>query len=684
MSIFNVFKDKSFEKLINQFDTTFTHIPSASTTDTSDSLVGQAIRQATMGDPESNNDISNIFSSLTVSNDRIGRYATYNELFSAVQLIKRIVVLYLNNLCQRDPITNNILLLKSTEESSDIGTEIEYKAFCNELIAFFNLEDRVRSKTAPDVLKYGDGFIEVIDLDSVDINVDFPNKPTSKTPGLKSITEEQFLQKLNAKNSYTKIDNTDIYQLLDNYIDLTDNVNETDYNLIKEQARQKEAVKLSENPYGLSRILLKFHKPHNIVPLITEFDNVLGYVEISESATPVSSNRTNNLISFANVINQVSTSSYVGGDTRSEKKDNVLKLFVDAIILKILDKYGNTKDSGKFSTQKEYSDYLKSVLKPDVYHVLKRLLINANENALFSKKLKVRYISNDNMFHFKNPGSGTYYPYGDSIIDTLIFPGKLYLLTQLSNAVTRLSRSSVMRKWTIETGVREDVNGLLQKLKRNLKNQRVTGEDIASSKNLPNILSDYKDMVTFKKKNQTFVDMDVIQTGDPRVNIQDLEDLRKELISLSGVPSSYLGYQDMSDLKDQLVNANIVFATEISAIQKNFNDNLTALADRISEIVKFKPSSKVEENIQIALMPPTVLVLQNIEASINSISTIQRIFAEIPEIDVDPMYLLKRYSPMVDWAEFEKEAQDFKQRKKVSMSTGDTNATGSPYGGGSY
>jgi hypothetical protein len=56
-----------------------------------------------------------------------------------------------------------------------------------------------------------------------------------------------------------------------------------------------------------------------------------------------------------------------------------------------------------------------------------------------------------------------------------------------------------MRKWTIETGVREDVNGLLQKLKRNLKNQRVTGEDIATSKNLPNILSDYKDMVTFKK-----------------------------------------------------------------------------------------------------------------------------------------------------------------------------------------
>lgn len=681
MSIFSVFKDKSFEKLINQFDTTFTNIPSNTSTDTSDSLAGQAINQAIMS-VDSDTDIHSLFDSLTVSNDRLSRYSTYNELFSAVQLIKRIVVLYLNNLCQRDPITNDILILKSTEESTDTGTEIEYRAFCHDLITFFNLEDRIRSRTASDVLKFGDAFIEVIDLETVNISTDFPRPTENKTKNkIESITEEEFLKKLNSKNGYVKIDNTDISYLLDNYIEFTNGITEGDLNLIEE----KETIKLSENPYNFSRILLKFHKPHNVIPLITEYDNVLGYIEVAESSIPNSSVRSNNLIHFANIINQISTSSYIGGDTKVEKQENTLKLFVDNIILKILNKYEikNTKTS-KFNTQKEYSEYLKSTLKPDIFHTLKRLLINVNENALFSKKLKVRYISVDNMFHFRNPGSGTYFPYGDSIVDTLIFPGKLYLLTQLSNAVTRLSRSSVMRKWTIETGAREDVNGLLQKLKRNLKNQRVTGDDIATSKNLPKILSDYKDMVTFKKKNQTFIDLDVLNTGDPRVNIQDLEDLRRELIALSGVPSSYLGYQDMADLKDQVINANIVFANEISAIQKNFNDNLTNLADRISDIVKFKPSNKVKENIKVSLIPPTALVLQNIESSINSISTIQRIFAEIPEIDVDPMYLLKRYSPMIDWNEFEKEAQDFKQRKKVSSSTGDTNAMGNTYGGGGY
>lgn len=674
MSIFNVFKDKTFEKLINQFDTSFTNIPSNDVTVNSDNLVGQAINQAIMTADDNTSSVHSLFNSLTVSTDRLSRYSTYNELFSAVQLIKRIIVLYLNNLCQRDPITNKILILKSTEESTDIGTEVEYKAYCNSFINFFNLEERIRSRTAPDVLKYGDAFIEIIELDKVDISLPRPTVKKKSTVSSEIISEQDFFVKLHSKNEYNKINSDDIISLLSNYIEFTDSYVNSDLSSIQEE----NEIKLSDVPYKFSKVLLKFHKPHNIIPLITEFDNVLGYVEISEISTP--SNRTNNLLNFANAINQISSTSYVGGDTKAEKQENVLNLFVNSVILKILAKY-NITDTTKYKTDKDYSEFLKSTLKEDVYNTLKRLIINVNNNALFNNKLKVRYISPDNVFHFKNPGSGTFYPYGDSVIDQLIFPGKLYLLTQLANAVTRLSRSSIMRKWTIETGAREDVNSLLQKLKRNLKNQRITGDDIATSKNLPKILSDYKDMVTFKKKGATFIDLDVLNAGDPNVNTRDLEDLRRELIALSGVPSSYLGYQDVADLRDQLIHANVVFATEISAIQKNFNDNLTKLAARVADITKVNSSNKVLENIQITLIPPTVLVLQSIEASINSISTIQRIFAEIPEIDVDPLYLLKRYSPMIDWNEFEKEAQDFKMRKKVSSSTGDTNAMGVPSGG---
>lgn len=690
MSILNIFSDKKFEKALNSFNKSIAKTPSSDSNEFTDNLVGQALKQA-LDTNESTSDLNvdELFNNITISRERLARYNTYDELFSAVQLIKRIVVLYLNNLLQRDPITNKTILIKATEEASDVGQVLEYETFAKEFLKYYKIEDRIRSRTAPDVLKHGDSYIEVVNLEEVDI--DFPLPDTKKKNQKKSniigdiksdninvISENEFLAKLNSKNGYNRLNINDFSDLLDNFIEFDNGNNsfDTDFSVI-EESKNKNNIKDHDK---FSKILLKFHKPHSVIPLITEYDSVLGYIEVQETQAGVeTSHRVNHLINFANIINQISASSYVGGENKTEKSENVVKIFTDALTKKILSKYNINYDLKK--NDKEFSDHLKKTLRDDLYYSIKKLVASSSNTSLFRTKLKVRYIKPEDMFHFTNVSTGTYFPYGDSIIDRLIFPGKLYLLTQLANAVTRLSRSSIMRKWTIETGSREDVNSLLQKLKKNLKNQRVTGEDIATSKNLPNILSDYKDMVTFKKKGNTFIDLDVLNSGDPNVNVRDLEDLRRELISLSGVPSSYLGYQDVTDLREQLVNANIVFANEISAIQKSFNDNLSALLARVSEISGFKKSEELTKNINVSLIAPTVLVLQNIESSINSVSTIQRVFAEIPEIDVDPMYLLRRYCPMIDWTEFEKEANDFKQRKKVRASAGVDSAAGGGYGG---
>lgn len=43
------------------------------------------------------------------------------------------------------------------------------------------------------------------------------------------------------------------------------------------------------------------------------------------------------------------------------------------------------------------------------------------------------------------------------------------------------------------------------------------------------------------KKGTKFVDVDVQSLGDPNLKMGDLEDARKEIIALSGVPAPYLG-----------------------------------------------------------------------------------------------------------------------------------------------
>jgi hypothetical protein len=689
----SIFKNKRFEKIIKKYDSEILNISKSNIDNrNNDSVISQIIRHSFEknkdDDPTS---VSSIFKSIHVSGERLQRYSVYDELYSGVQIIKKIINTYIDNILQTNTYSNNYIILKHSEESRDSNEYIEYRNFCKKLISYYNLEDRFRNKTAFNVLKYGDGFIETVDLDKVTAefptpktkpkrskdfrNLKIEQLPVSNNSKSKLAKQDKFLVKASSKNRYNSLNFEDFSEIIENYIDFKTQptLTESESELI---AEQKNDDFLS--PYNFSKVLLKFHRPHEIVPLTTEYDNIIGYVEIKANSRTTNRNSYNTLLNFANLINQISTTAYSSGKgNREEKNEEIIKQFADIVSLKILN--SNNIKFNKKHTISELDSSIKSQLTDSVYYALKKLLISSNKNSLFEDKLEVRYIPPNNMFHFKNP-NGDFYPFGTSLIDPLIFPGKLYLLGQLSNAVTKLSRASVLRKWTIETGSREDTNELVQKLKRDVRNKRITVEDVTSSKNIANILSDYRDMITFRKRGQPMLDVDTLQMGNPNINTNDIEDLRNEIIALSGVPGSYLGYQNMSDIREQLVNTNINFANTISIIQHNFNQELSKLFYRVAEISDFK-SKNIEQFVKVTLPPPVMLTLQLMESTLNSLGSIQRLFNEIPEIDIDPMYLLRRMCPYIDWVEFEKEAQDFKVRKNTSsnMKGGDDQMGGMRY-----
>lgn len=162
---------------------------------------------------------------------------------------------------------------------------------------------------------------------------------------------------------------------------------------------------------------------------------------------------------------------------------------------------------------------------------------------------------------------------------------------------------------------------------------------------------------SFTKKGQPFVDVAIQDMGVANLRIDDLEDQRKEIIALSGIPSSFLSYPEPMELREQLVHVNVSLATEISNIQENFNENIEKLLDRIFELCecKLKPSTF----LKIHLFPPVVLTLQLVESTLTSASNILTMFKDMPDVVVDPAYLLKQYVPFVDWDKlFEHSAQN--------------------------
>jgi len=92
------------------------------------------------------------------------------------------------------------------------------------------------------------------------------------------------------------------------------------------------------------------------------------------------------------------------------------------------------------------------------------------------------------------------------------------------------------------------------------------------------------------------------------------------------------------ELREQLVHTNVSFATEISDMQEGISANLTKFVDIVAKINKldFVPS----EYIQIALIPPIVLMVQLIEMTLSSIGNMFSAFQAM-QIPADPYFLLE-------------------------------------------
>ena len=565
-------KDKSVpvDDLINRIDTAIDNlgVSTKPSSDNENELVTKSITDLMVPDTDDNNKLSSsggdsfvsnldpIFKDLAVPEERLAKYKVYDTIYSNVQIIKKIVSVYLDNIFQKDAISSKVLLIKEVDKDKSSGNIDEYKKFASRFIEFFNLDERLRTLVFKS-LKYGDAYIEYINLDDVPDN--FPKVKETEVKALSGmveipayynstvVTESQIdviKRRIDSapvgKKDKLMLEDLEIDKLSNAVFEFGDNIVDGDsddtifkYEYIKESdpaataidkikektsktkrnVTEKGNVKKSDPKKGsnLNGIILRYHSPHKIIPIVSEYDNILGYVEL-KTIDKKGTETHNPVLGFIDIVKKVSN---MRDNTNNKKYEKTIQMFATTISKKILAKYkifyDPTKENmgNKKELEEQYQKQIKSVLNDELYYSLKRILLDTNINNLFYKKLSVRFISVDSMYKFPISTSSTY-PFGESIIDPLIYPGKLYLLTQLSNMVTKLSRSSIIRKWTVDVGSRENESDILNRLKKQIRNQKITASDLTSSKEIPRLLSDFRDFVTFTKKGQRFVDVETL------------------------------------------------------------------------------------------------------------------------------------------------------------------------------
>jgi len=657
----HVFRDKELADISGKIDDLVSNIPIPAEPSPVENVTGKFIDQVLLKDDDSGMgaDQQKLFENVAVPAERLARYAVYQEINRSVPIIKRIIKVYTSHLLQKNPVDGKCLIYREASKvTKDDDDQIkESRKFAESVENHFDLPKKLKNSICPKKLLYGNCFVEVVDVTKESEKVDL-----SKINLLQEVNQLEIqaadvngntMSGLQTGLMIDKISNV-VHEIIDSSEGAIEEQEEIKRGKLSEEREDEDAAKKTEedimNPF--LDVIIKIHDPHSIIVLQSKYGTRIGYLEIHKDSST----------EFQNVAQNVS--NVVGKITTLNKGGTPEQTIIDKIIANILKK--TLLQSNNFDNKKIESTL--KALGEDVYIFIKRLFIEQDLGGKQTKynKVRTRFIPVNKMVDFTVP-SNDYSPYGESIVDPLILPCKLYMLAQLSNVIIKLSRAAVVRKWVIDTGSTQMHSGMIQKLKRELYNTRVSLDDLSSFKSIPKILSDFKDMFIFSKQGQRALDVEIQNLGDPSIKVADLEDSRREIIALSGVPAPYLGYMDVVELREQLVHTNVTFATEISDMQENDNEALTRLVDIISEIKgwKYRPSKYVK----VSLIPPVVLIVQLIEMTLSSIGNIAGVFTNL-QIPIDPYFFLEKYVPHIDWAKFREAAAEDSVATKTKTDLG--------------
>jgi len=615
---------------------------------------------------------SSLLSSLSdfnIPSERKARYDYYDEIPSVNYIAFRMLKVYIDNILIKNNQSkqfltvienqNNSSFLKTIEE--DIGKQ--YKNFFKMGLVFFDFQKTLKNKIIPKMLKYGNVFVEIINLKNVKIlsqqyeliteNIIYsPTGTNSKfecmiehespteNSKMKLLEENELSYNTNDKDSATKqfqnllrkkakIENKSLEESTywNDVVDNNTNFNFSDINKL--------------NFDCLEDIHLKIIDPHKV--MIIEQDGVnFGYLIVEDDESN-SGTEVNLLKQFVEQGN--------GGKTSDEATKR--KSIIDEMTKNIITSMNN------IIIKNNYDSYEDIDLTPSLENGLKVLLYNKMKT---NSKLKFRFLSKNKLVNY-HTNVDKYDLYGTSIFDPIMQPVKMYTLALMSSIVSRLSRASVVRKWVVEAGSKKSHASMIAKLKKDIGNKSISFESLSDIKNINNTLTDFRDIATISVNGQRFVDMEVVPMGDRALPLNDMQELRNELIASTGVPSVYLNVGDQADMRETLVNLNIGFANTVSGIQDNVDEGTNTIFNTIFNIV-LENNDMVDDDFiitnyyKLGLNPPVVLLLQSAEASISSATNIIGMLKGV-EFTINPKDLLQQYIPQMDWEKLESSGMDF-------------------------
>ena len=522
---------------------------------------------------------------------RIARYKSYQSIVSQLNYTYRALNVLVDNILSPDDITKQTLEIRAKQYLSDDTPVASKVRYVKEVIKIVELERKL-DMIIRNTLLFGDLFCEISNAKTAMTSQSLLNEASV----YQQTINDQFANGLRERITQN-IGNGKTVQINLDFTAFSEAASTTTKTSKKQEAKKNQTLR---------NMKLVFHNPQFVVKLQSAmFPMCFGYLIFPMR-------------------------SVMPAQTMADDAINNICL----AILKSLEK--------KLPQMKEFND------DDELKDIIKALLRQTDLN----RAMDIRYVPPDKMVHFMVPTT-KYYPYGESIFDSIQYTAKVLVSLETALAVARLSRSTEKRKIAIEVGLPRDARKAIEAMKEEFRKRKVSLDSFGSVDTIPSMITTFEDVYIPQKDGKPFVDISTFNEGniDVRSKVDELKFMRDQMVASLGVPPSFIGIEENLSNKNALTEENILFARTVIGHQKYLTHQITELVQKIFDIIDAEEALTILDHVEISLPVPRSLQYEREARYMNEVSTL---IENLERIGIPKEYSKKRYLSQIDWEEVKK------------------------------
>ena len=258
---------------------------------------------------------------------------------------------------------------------------------------------------------------------------------------------------------------------------------------------------------------------------------------------------------------------------------------------------------------------------------------------------------------------------GHSVIEPTLFPARMYLMLTLYNMLYILNNNMTRVHYLKSSGLNKNYAAQIQRVMRKFQSRRITIDDIYSYSGVLNKVGGMGEMVLPSGRGDyKALETDVIEPANTPINIEFLEQQRRQAISGSGIP--YLMSTNMIDEVDfakTMEMANTRFLSTISSYKIDFNRGITELyrkllayntdlEDNVIQSFRFQFHSSKQQSLNI-----TTDMITNFNGLVEMVASIYYSQDQLQDQEQKPTPIVKHlrkelakdYLPQLDFDQLE-------------------------------